>query len=247
MNSAYLEITAAPWVVVGDRWHDGLFGIELAAPPSAITRSSPPADVDRASAALSLGLASAQVVAAGSARRVLAGITLPLQTSHAVLLPRRIPEVLARLTVEFSRTHLVPIAAAAAALTASSVLGIPEISHVVCSLTLVLVAVLVHELGHACTYRILAKPEGPAVFVMNRRSPRLVWPPMSRRKDVTTVVAGPLSPVLMPVVLLAFPHALPEVIVAGVVAVAHLVSLALPTGDGAQLRSVLATVDAQPR
>lgn len=238
-TSAFLEIEAAPWVSAGDRWCDRLFGIDMAAPPRSITHSSSDMDVHLAGAALSMGLASARVVGRSSAQRALASISLPLQQSRALLLPARLGGICARLTFEFGRTHLIPLSLAAVTLTASVLLQLPALFHVVASLTLVLVAVLVHELGHACTYRIMSGRDGSAVFVINRKSPRLVWPLMSRHKDLLTVVAGPLAPTLMPLALLAVPHSLPEVLVSTVVALAHLVILALPTGDGAQLRSVL--------
>ena len=241
MSRPVLDLTPAPWVeVTGEGiWVHRLFRTTVVAPPPVVDLGCPPEEVDRAELALQLGFASARSRGRWW-HRLHAQLTLPVQASRATALPPDLG-VLTHLTREFLRVHALVIAFVAVLGVAGAAAGLPVVDHVAGCLLLVLAATLVHELGHACAFRCCA-PRQPAVFVMRRQSPRLVWPSMSYGRDLLVIVAGPAAVTLLLGAVLPFwPTTAPEVVVAAVWALANLATLLMPHGDGAQLRLVLRT------
>lgn len=107
-------------------------------------------------------------------------------------------------------------------------------------LIIVGVSMIAHEAGHVVALRLVAGPEEPVLLRATPISARLIWRSTGTAADLIVIAAGPLSPLLLAIpftpLLVAAPVAGIAVVV---VAVSHLVTLFLRSGDGGELRTVV--------
>ncbi|MCM6762582.1 hypothetical protein NB037_09160 [Rathayibacter sp. ZW T2_19] len=103
-----------------------------------------------------------------------------------------------------------------------------------------LLSVLVHEAGHVVALRCLAGPTAPGFLVSRGSRCHLVRRVLPRYRDAGVVIAGPMAPSVLLPVLLTLPD-LPVLASCGWLALssAHLITLVVPVGDGANLRRAL--------
>lgn len=163
----------------------------------------------------------------------------PWFTSRSRLLPRGVvPAALACVTHFGSGMGLI-LAALVVLLATGAVFGLSALIALA-TLGLVLVgSILVHELGHVLAYRILMGVAAPAVLIVRGASCRVLRLSGPWWADVSVVLAGPVAPVV--VAACAWPLfelAPPAVLLGALVALGHVVGLALPFGDGAALREI---------
>jgi hypothetical protein len=188
--------------------------------------------------ALELGLVSQRAALALGERRL---DLPPWFTSAAIPLPHGIGAAtlatlrhqasgMAPLLLAAVATLLAGLASASSGLTALGALAL-----------LVLVSVLVHELGHVVVYRALFGRAAPALVVVRGASCHVVRRADGSRADGAVVVAGGAAPALVALASLPLVGVAPyPVLLGALIALGHLVALALPFGDGASLRSISA-------
>ncbi len=97
---------------------------------------------------------------------------------------------------------------------------------------------IVHEVGHVVCMHAVGNPLEVVRFAGSRQV-ELVYGSGGRARDVACVVAGPAAPAVLAVgAILLRQDALP-VLALDVMGIGHLLTLAVPIGDGAQLRLLL--------
>lgn len=163
----------------------------------------------------------------------------PWFTSRSRQLPRGIfPAALACMTHFGSGMGLI-VAALAVLLATGAVWGLSALIALAILGLVLIGSILVHELGHVLAYRILMGAAAPAVLIVRGASCRVLRLCGPQRADVSVVLAGPVAPVA--VAACAWPLfelAPPAVLLGALVALGHVVGLALPFGDGAALREI---------
>lgn len=103
-----------------------------------------------------------------------------------------------------------------------------------------LLSILVHEAGHAVAFRLLSQPGTPAILVNSGLRCHLVRRPLTRKRELAVVLAGPLAPLLTsPALLASWSLAPPLVIGWLILAAGHAVSVVVPVGDGANFWTAL--------
>ncbi|KGJ81777.1 hypothetical protein GY21_01500 [Cryobacterium roopkundense] len=138
--------------------------------------------------------------------------------------------------------------AVAALLLCGLVPDIAALAGVGWGLGLFLLSVLVHEAGHVVAFRVVGGPKAAGFLVSRGMRSHLVRPRLSRRADLTIIVAGPLSPLLAVGVLWPVVFASPVLFVVWcVLALSHALTLLVPVGDGANARDALRTPASAPR
>lgn len=250
MRSAELAIIPSDGVTIstGSWSHAGL-GISLAAPPSVIRRDSSDEDISRAEAALTAGLAETRT----RGRFLFSEFALPVSPSVTVAISGRAPAFLAAGTRAFLRIHWLPVLLGSSAVLVGFLVRSPVTFHGALCLLMLLASVAEHEFGHALAFIACTRAVGArgieigageaAVLVVCRDSPHLVHSRLERRPNIVVTLTGPFAPlvtalVCAPILL----QALPELIAALVIGVSHILTLALSTGDGGELRRDLARV-----
>lgn len=103
-----------------------------------------------------------------------------------------------------------------------------------------LLSVLVHEAGHVIALRCLAGSTAPGFLVSRGSRCHLVRRVLPRYREAGVVLAGPVAPSVLLPVLLTLPD-MPVLVSCGWLALssAHLITLVVPVGDGANLRRAL--------
>lgn len=99
------------------------------------------------------------------------------------------------------------------------------------------VSLAVHEMGHAVALRAV-DPNGCAILVSRRGSAALTRRALTRWRETLVVCAGPCAPAVIGVpliALVAWSWLVPAAWL--LISIAHLATLALPVGDGGNLRT----------
>ncbi len=121
-----------------------------------------------------------------------------------------------------------------------SFLGLPLLSAAAALVAIVLLSILVHEAGHVVAYRILMGAEAPAIAVVKGASCRVIRLRGRPNADALVALAGPIAPIMASAVFLPFWNLAPPLIgFAVLVGIGHVVSVALPFGDGATVREIM--------
>lgn len=250
MSSApEVEVVPAPRVVV-DRaeWRSDLLGLTIPSPPTVLRRDSADSEVASVRRAVHLGLASTRWRRASTPwARLGAEASLPVKPTIAVALPRSVVAAIVVVTSAFVRIHAVPVAIVALAVLSAPFVPLAGAEALAGCAAIVLASFVVHELGHVVALRVVAR-RSPAVFVMSRSEPHLVRLALPVSRDVAVTLAGPLAPMVVQLVATGWflQGRWAEAVVASIVSISHVVSLAVPVGDGAELRAALSALEEQP-
>lgn len=256
MRSAELAIIPSRDVVAENGcWSHGGLHVSIAAPPEVIGRDSSEDEISRAQAALTVGLAETR-----SRGPFLPGeFALPVSPSIAVAVSGNPLAFLASGTCAFLRIHWLPTILGCLAVLAGLFGHSPVVFHGAVCLLMLLGSLVIHEFGHALAFIACARavearaaaagaaagagPSEAAVLVVCRDSPHLVHSTRDRKSKIVVTLAGPFSPLVVALVFAPIlVQALPELCAALVIAVSHILTLALPTGDGGELRRDLSRV-----
>ncbi|MBO3664577.1 hypothetical protein [Microbacterium stercoris] len=229
-----MRLRPAPGVVVSDDvWESPGWQVRLPAPPQLIGSHSTRHDREAAQAVLRIGMASSTPTSRGPGP-----FAVDLVSAHP--LPSSVRGAALRVCVLMVRAHpfitasvtLVPMAAFLSGFVLIAWAG-------VCAL-IVAASFVVHEVGHAVAFRILAGAGAPMTLRITPLAAGLVWRSTgSTARDRAIIVAGPIAPLIVavPVVLLAQGD-LVVLFASFITAASHLISLALPEGDGRELREL---------
>jgi hypothetical protein len=157
-----------------------------------------------------------------------------------VELPPGVARALLHALVAFARASGAALAVVALLAVAATAVGLVVVAHGIAVLLLVLLANVVHELGHVIAYR-LAAPARRAQLECDGFRAALHRDRLARRADRAVTAAGPLAPLLLVPALLPFASTSPaEAVAAGVIAAAHALGLVLPTADRRAWREAVA-------
>jgi hypothetical protein len=217
-----------PFVTVSPAaWTCELTGEEAAPPPLTLTSVSSDLDLERVRDAVRLGMAGVDRMP--RAPRLIeryAVDLLPGTLLGDVL-------ILAKVVGNSMGVLLLAPVVVAGVLFAS---GFDFLAHGFSILFGVLFSIVLHELGHVLAFRMLAPAGTPVRIWWSGVDAGLVRRPLSRVREVTVTLAGPLSPAAT--VLLVWPF-LPvaELIAFGITAFGHSLSVFLPGGDRDALRN----------
>jgi len=161
-------------------------------------------------------------------------------------LPPGLGPALARALGVIARADGAVLAGLALLVAITAATGLPVVAHGIALIALVLLATAVHELGHLVAYRMLA-PHGRAVFAYDGMRGALTREPLPRRRDRAVTAAGPLAPLVLALCATPLAALFPaEVVGAGIIAVGHLLGLALPTADRRAWREAAPSPNADP-
>lgn len=165
---------------------------------------------------------------------------MPDRPELVVPLPDRPWGATSLVTRTLLRIHLPLVVAVGIAVAAGAVLRQPVLLHGALCLALLGGSAVLHEAAHALAHRALSTPPSPAELRASASSARITWAPISTGRDLVVVLAGPLAPAVATLVaapaLLLWPAG---AVVATIAAIAHPATLALRSGDGAELRAIL--------
>lgn len=123
------------------------------------------------------------------------------------------------------------IAALAAIVAATAAAGLVVVAHGVAIVAIVLLAGVVHELGHLVAYRALHRA-GAAAFDYTGLRARLQRERLPRGRDRLVTAAGPLAPAAVALCAAPLIATAPAEVVAGLlVGAGHALTLLLPSAD----------------
>lgn len=119
-------------------------------------------------------------------------------------------------------------------------LELPSIVALGVFFAMFLCSLLVHELGHVVAFRAVAPRGAHGILVSDGLKCHLVRRVCSRRVERLVVLSGPVAPAVITVVLVGFTPETPWMLGMWLVlCMGHLLTLALPVGDGANFRLTL--------
>lgn len=227
-----LEPTAGV-IKVRDEWWYPELGIQVAAPPLVVGDASSPGERESAGRAVNVGMASTEPTGKGSG-------PFALEFIRVLVVPAGHAKGILAMTKFLVLMH--PLGSSAAVIIAlvAWILDVSVLWWLAMFLIGAGVSSIVHEGGHLVALRLVAGRTSPALLLATPLSARLVWRSTGSAKDILVIIAGPLAPLL---VIIPFTRPLIDAPVAGVsaavVAVSHAITLALRSGDGAELRAAV--------
>jgi hypothetical protein len=128
------------------------------------------------------------------------------------------------------------VAFAASLIAVGGVLGSLPLIAVGVVATMVSVSLVIHEMGHVLAFRVV-NPRGRAILASRGASASLTRFVLPWRKEIVVVAAGPCAPAILGIPLLPLSNSAWLPVAAWfAIALAHVVTVAVPLGDGANLR-----------
>ena len=136
------------------------------------------------------------------------------------------------------------IASASGPLTLAAAVAVASTAASTTSAPLVLVALLIatnicHEFGHLVALGVVSRSRPHVHVVAQLGFAHIVRPRLAPVREVIVVTAGPCAVVVACVTLMLVAAHPVAAIILGAIGAGHLATLALPTGDGANLRDAV--------
>jgi hypothetical protein len=223
--------------VIGPFWEYPDLGLRIYSPPRIIDRNSCGHEIACALQAADLGMAC---IRRSPRSKRLRFDSSPLRPVHAAPLRDGLVAALVQ-TMLVSLTALGgPLSLLALAWLASHITDQPVLAFLSASGLYLLISLALHECGHVLAYRLLAGRAACAITVRTTTRLRVVRKVLRPRKDILVTLAGPLTPMITPLLLAPWAQQVPLHLAAALaVAMAHMFQLLLPFGDGAAFRAAV--------
>ena len=120
----------------------------------------------------------------------------------------------------------------------SFLLALPSLLALALVCSLIASSVVVHELGHVISFRLIASPHAHALLVSRGINCSLIRETLPWRMDRLEILSGPLAPLLLTVPLVPIVLVAPILFWAWLsIALGHALFLIVPIGDGENLRA----------
>lgn len=202
-------------------------------PPLIVGDGSSWSDLESARSAIDLGLASVTQTGRGKGPFAVELVT-------AVPLPTGWLKGGGVTALHLLLMHPLLCIAAVLVCVAAGMLQTPLLCWACVCLLIVGVSMIAHEAGHVVALRLVSGPGEPVLLRATPTSARLIWRSTGTAADLIVIAAGPLSPLLLAIPFMPLLVVAPVAgIAVVVVAVSHLITLFLRSGDGGELRAVV--------